>query len=207
MDGIEFLLLKWDDMNNKHKAFVLILGLGAFAFALDQVLGFISKWIIPALSQNILSYSPNWVISTISFIPFAYLPLIFLYTYITILLINRTRAKTEEIVTTGFNKKIESEQKQRVATDILLRSEREKFKTEIGECIEHHKRLLNVLDGINKERQRQRMLEMEPINLYQDRFQTKKIKYQADVILDKTSPEEIFYHEEEAWMKKHDKEK
>ena len=40
MDGIELLFLKWDEMNNKRRAFVLVLGLGALAFAIGQILEF-----------------------------------------------------------------------------------------------------------------------------------------------------------------------
>jgi hypothetical protein len=92
MDGIGVLLSrwgeKWDDMDGKGKAFVLVLGLGAIAYALNQIWSFIEKLVSLYISQNIL-------ISTIAFIPFKDLLLILFYTIITILLINRARSKAE----------------------------------------------------------------------------------------------------------------
>jgi hypothetical protein len=88
MNGLELLLSKWDDMDNKGKAIALVIVLGMVAFALDQVLSFIVKWVAPYISQN-------WITSTIAFIPFKYLLIILFYTLITIFLINRARVKTE----------------------------------------------------------------------------------------------------------------
>lgn len=96
MDGIDFLLLKWDDMDNKRKIIWLIAILGVVAFGLDQILNFIVKWISPYYSQNPLPSSLNWIMHAISFIPINDLIIITIYALITIFFMNRVRVTTEE---------------------------------------------------------------------------------------------------------------
>lgn len=96
MDEIEALLLKWDEMNNKQKGFVLVLGLGAFTFALTQILDFIYKWVLPNTShiQNAIQKLPDWITLIISVLFPVYLPLILLYTIVTVHLVQRAQEKT-----------------------------------------------------------------------------------------------------------------
>jgi len=96
MDGIEALLLKWDEMNNIQKGFVLVLGFGALAIALSQILDFIYKWVLPNIPyiQNAIQKLPDWITSIISsFFP-VYLPLVLLYTIVTVYLAQRAQDRT-----------------------------------------------------------------------------------------------------------------
>lgn len=129
MDGVESLLLKWDEMKNWQRAIVLILVLGALAYAIDQILGFINKWIlpIPAYIQTIIHILPGWISTIISLVPFEYLPIIFLYTVITIALVQRAQDKAK--------------------TDI---------KTEIANLVNLIKKLTAQLGKDNKEKQANR---------------------------------------------------
>jgi len=133
MEGIEFLLLKWDNMNNKQRAFVLILGLGAISFALDQILGFISKWIVPNISQAQTALH-NQSISIISFSSILSLVLVLLFTYITLKLAERER----------YNAEKESVK------------ERNKAEQEISDLVKLSKKLIIQLGKDNKEKQIQR---------------------------------------------------
>lgn len=91
--------------------------------------------------------------------------------------------------------------------NILLEGQKTKYEEEISHLVKLGKNLIAQLDKFNKIKQKERLSKPKEYDLsyLSGEAITKQIRYQADVILDITTPEELLSIEAKEELKKYDK--
>ncbi len=87
----------------------------------------------------------------------------------------------------------------------LLEDEKEKYAKEVADLVDLCKKLNNQLGKDNKIKQEKRLTQPNKYDFLSSEAITKQIHYQADVILDITTPEDLLFNEATETLKKYDK--